>query len=116
MEITGKVVKIFDEKQVSASFKKRELVIKTNEQYPQVILMEMVQDKIKHLDGVNVGDSVNVHVNIRGREWKSPEGQIKYFNTLEAWRLTSVDDTPAESPQSSSAGNDTPAEDDDLPF
>lgn len=87
MEVVGKVKVINPEQQVSASFKKRELVVSTDEQYPQHILVEFVQDKCDLLNTFSVGESVKVSINIRGREWVSPQGETKYFNAIQGWRV-----------------------------
>lgn len=122
MEISGRIKKIFDEQTFGSGFRKRELVITTQEQYPQDILIEFTQDKIDLLSPVNAGDDVKVSINIRGREWVNPEGVAKYFNSISGWRLEKMAaDGPsmnqyAEVPpvtnnfQSSSEGPD------DLPF
>jgi len=87
MEVVGKVKVINPEQQVSASFKKRELVVTTDEQYPQHILVEFVQDKCDLLNNFRVGEPVKVSINIRGREWVSPQGETKYFNSIQGWRV-----------------------------
>jgi len=87
MEISGKVKVVNPEQQVSASFKKRELVVTTEEQYPQHILIEFKQDKCDLLNGLNSGQRVKVFINILGREWTSPLGETKYFNSIEGWRI-----------------------------
>ena len=87
MEIVGKIKAKFEEQIITASFKKREFVITTNEQYPQDILMEFTQDKCDLLNKYQVGQEVKVSINIRGREWINPEGEAKYFNTLQAWKI-----------------------------
>ncbi|MEY5040956.1 MAG: hypothetical protein RLZZ414_495, partial [Bacteroidota bacterium] len=58
-----------------------------------------------------------VHFNLRGREWTSPQNEVKYFNSLEAWRIEK-DDTSAFSAPSSipSAAQVSDTPDDDLPF
>lgn len=87
MEITGRIKEIFPEKQISASFRKREAVITTLEQYPQHILVEFVQDKGDLLNTVAIGQEVKVSIDIRGREWTAPDGQVKYFNSIHGWRI-----------------------------
>ncbi len=87
MEVIGKVRVINAEQQVSASFKKRELVVATEEQYPQYISINFVQDKCDLLNGLNVGDAVKVGINLRGREWVDPNGETKYFNDIQGWRV-----------------------------
>lgn len=88
MEISGKIKMIDQTQEVGTSgFKKRDLVITTDEQYPQHILVQFVQDKCAILDGYKVGQDVKVSINIRGREYVNPQGDTKYFNTIQAWRI-----------------------------
>ena len=87
MEVKGTIKVIFDTVQVSEKFKKRDVVITTSEQYPQDISIQFVQDKTSILDKYKVGQSVTVGINIQGREWTSPQGEVKYFNTLNGWRI-----------------------------
>ena len=123
MEIVGKIKHIGPDQQVSASFTKRELVITTDEQYPQHILTEFTQDKCDLLDPYKIGESVKVHINLRGREWVSPSGETRYFNSIQGWRIErlQVQGPAAPSPEASTQ-QFTPAtttneeEPDDLPF
>ena len=87
MEISGKVKFIGKDNQVSASFVKRELVVTTAEQYPQHILINFVQDKCDLLDVLKVGQEVTVSINLRGREWVNPQGETKYFNDIQGWKV-----------------------------
>lgn len=87
MEVTGKIKVINAEQQVSASFKKRELVVTTDEQYPQHIMVEFTQDKCDLLNNYKPGETVKVSINLRGREWVSPQGETKYFNSIQGWRI-----------------------------
>jgi hypothetical protein len=88
MEITGRI-KVIDETKTFGSngFRKRELVLTTEEQYPQTILIEFVQDKCDVLNGYMEGQSVKVGINLRGREWVNPQGETKYFNSIQGWRI-----------------------------
>jgi hypothetical protein len=97
MEVTGKIKVIGAELQVSASFKKRELVVTTDEQYPQSIMIEFVQDKCDLLGSYNVGEDVKVSINLGGREWVNPQGETKYFNSIKGWRIERVGAAPAPS-------------------
>ena len=87
MEVVGKVKVVSPEQQVSASFKKRELVVTTEEQYVQHILIEFAQDKCDLLNNINVGQEVKVSINLRGREWVNPQGETKYFNQIQGWKI-----------------------------
>lgn len=90
LSITGKIHVIKDVQQVSASFKKREFVLQyaDNPMYPQYPFFQFVQDKVDLLNLFNVGDTVKVEFNLNGREWTSPQGEVKYFNSLDAWKIT----------------------------
>jgi hypothetical protein len=120
MEIEGVIKVINDEQQVSATFKKREIVVTTEETYPQHILIEFNQDKCNMVDNRNVGDKVKVHVNIRGRMWEDKaKGVDRYFNTIQGWKieLLSAGSTPVATPAPAQAAP-VPAMDDssDVPF
>ncbi len=109
MEVTGKVKVINETEQVTDSFKKRELVVTTKETYPQHIFIEFAQDKCSLLDNYQVGQNVKVSINLRGREWVSPQNEVKHFNTIVGWRIEKVQ---AEAP----ATNFKEEEHDDSPF
>ncbi|MCM8528846.1 MAG: DUF3127 domain-containing protein [Lentisphaeraceae bacterium] len=91
MQINGKILEILDTVQISESFKKREFVVEYQEnQYPEFIKFELVQDKCSFLDQYAVGSEVTVDFNLKGRKWTNPQGEVKYFNSLQAWRITAV--------------------------
>ena len=110
--------------QVSATFRKRELVVTTDEQYPQHIMIEFTQDKSDLLNNVAVGDAVKVSINLGGREWVNPRGETKYFNSIRGWRIEKLqlDSQATQVPPMPPAQAFAPAtnlneEDaDDLPF
>ncbi len=89
MEATGRLHAIYETKQVSERFTKREFVLELvdNPKYPQTVLFQLTGDRVSQLDGLNVGDQVRLEFNLRGREWRSPQGETKYFNSLEVWKL-----------------------------
>jgi hypothetical protein len=88
MEVIGKIKVIGSIQQVTDSYKKRELVVTTAEQYPQHILIEFGQDKCDLLNNYAIGDEVKVGINLRGREWVNPEGVSKYFNSVQGWKIS----------------------------
>jgi len=91
MEIQGRVKLIGETKEFGSNgFRKRELVVTTEEQYPQHILVEFVQDKTEILNTYQVGQHVKVSINLRGREWVNPQGETKYFNSIQGWRIEAV--------------------------
>ncbi len=127
MEVTGRIKELYPEKQVTASFRKKECVITTQEQYPQHILIEFVQDKCDLLNNFQEGQDVKISINLRGREWTAPDGQVKYFNSIHGWRIepmqSEAPQQPSHAETSAPPSNLPPLEssadsgsDDDLPF
>ncbi len=128
-KLTGTVKVLNPTVQVSEKFSKREFVItESSSMYPQDILFQLTQDKCSLLDGINVNEQVEVSFNLRGREWTSPQGEVKYFNSLDAWRIDKAGAAgtgmPASGPSAMNLNPVTAAsaemtvekEDDDLPF
>lgn len=133
-KLTGTVKLINDTQQVTEKFSKREFVVsETTSMYPQDILFQATQDKCSILDNIKENDQIEVSFNLRGREWTSPTGEVKYFNSLEAWRIEKagqVNVMPSEGPSAMSLGSEPVAsmsatnntssensdETDDLPF
>lgn len=126
MELQGTVKKVFETQTFASGFQKREMVLLTQEQYPQPISIEFLSDKTNLLDTVKEGDLIKVGINIRGREWTNPQGEVKYFNSITGWRLEKSSENNPEPIQTSApqttapvASNENPfsdEEDDDLPF
>lgn len=124
MEVQGRI-KLIGETQTFGSngFRKREIVITTEEQYPQHIMIEFVQDKTDLLNNYQVGQQVKININLRGREWVNPQGETKYFNSIQGWRIESVQqeangNVPPVPPAEAFEPVDNLNEDDhdDLPF
>lgn len=123
-EIKGTIHTVGQTKVVSDKFSKREFVVSVKDgKYEQLIEMQATGDRIGQLDALNFGDSVHVEFNIRGREWRNPSGGVKYFTTLEAWRIkktgaatTSPAQSRAATTSQPSIGGHGAAPDDDIPF
>ena len=112
IETTGKLHSIFDTKQVSAKFTKREFVVELadNPKYPQLVLFQLSGDRCSQLDGMRVGDEVRMEFSLRGREWRSPNGEVKYFNSLDVWKIE-----PARAGRGNGRGRDADPRDLDMP-
>ena len=124
MEVQG-TLKLIDETKTYGSngFRKREVVVTTEEQYPQHLMIEFIQDKTDLLNNFKVGESVKISINLRGREWVNPQGETKYFNSIQGWRIERMDaDLPADMPPIPPADAFEPTSEfseedhDDLPF
>jgi len=106
MEIAGKIKQIGETQTFGdKGFRKREFVVITDDKFPQHIPIECVQDKVDLLDKFSVGQFIKVGVNIQGREWANPEGELKHFLSLQAWSINLL-----------KGGEEPSAETDDLPF
>ena len=132
-EFTGTVKKVGDPQTFASGFLKRELIVTSEEErYPQSLAFEFAKERADLLDGVQESDRVTVRFDISSREWTSPDGTVKYFTSLRAWKLDKTDDLAASKPAASRpAAAKTPAAskaaempkdsatatgDDDLPF
>lgn len=124
MTIDGKLIEKSDTQDITDSFKKREFVVEyaENPQYPEFVKFELIQNNCQQLDAFQLGDELTISFNLKGRKWNDPKGGVKYFNSLQAWRLDKKSGAP-QAPQ-----GDTPpppsdnwmqenfSSDDDLPF
>lgn len=120
-EVVGKIKLIGEVKTFGDSFNKREIVVTTDDQYPQMIMVELHQDKCDLINGYKVGDDIKVSINIRGKEWISPQGEAKYFNSLVGWRIEKVSQDNAQPQEVAPQGNSFITQDSgdetlDLPF
>ena len=84
-----------------------------NPEYPEYIKVELIQDKVSLLDSLNIGDEINVLINIKGRKWEDKEGNIKYFNSIQGWKIESENENTTQENQTENI-NQEPEE--DLPF
>ncbi|WP_224483992.1 DUF3127 domain-containing protein [Robertkochia aurantiaca] len=125
MEVQGRIKMIDDTKTYGNNgFRKREMVVTTEEQYPQHLMIEFVQDKCELLNNFQVGQQVKVSINLRGREWTNPQGETKYFNSIQGWRIEQLQPAapdqgvpPVPPADAFEPANDFNEEDhDDLPF
>ena len=125
MEVQGSIKVIGEVQEISATFKKRELVVSTDEQYPQTLSIEFIQDKTDLLNKFEIGQNVKVGINLRGREWENPQTkEIKYFNSIQGWRIELLENSnsdddlpPLDNLSPFETASETNDEDlDDLPF
>ena len=114
LSVQGKIYKIFEAQQVTPTFTKREFVVITDEQYPQHIKLELIKDSISLIDTFKEGQEVNVHFNLRGREWTKGE-KTSYFISLNAWRIEAkakqaetLSAPPFDKKEFSESGDDLP--------
>lgn len=127
MELQGTIKKIGEIQTFASGFQKSELILLTDEQYPQPISIEFLQDKCDLTAYHKEGSKVKIGINIRGREWTSPQGEVKYFNSIVGWRIEKMENTATESeptqakPSEYKKPEEKPFdldndEEDDLPF
>ena len=125
MEVQGRIKMIGDTQTFGNNgFRKREIVITTEEQYPQHIMVEFVQDKTDLLNNYKEGQQVKISINLRGREWVNPQGETKYFNSIQGWRIEALQaesgdsNLPPVPPMDAfePAGDLNEDDQDDLPF
>lgn len=124
MEVQGRIKMVGETQSFGGNgFRKREIVVTTEEQYPQHIMVEFVQDKCDLLNNYKEGQQVKISINLRGREWVNPQGETKYFNSIQGWRIEALQASTegSLSPVAPAAAFEPAAdlnedEHDDLPF
>jgi single-stranded DNA-binding protein len=124
MQIQGKIHAAFDTEQVTERFRKREFVLELDaaSRYPQYVMFQLTGDRCGELDGYSPGEEIGVEFSLRGRQWTSPKGDIRYFNSLEVWSIERRGEAAPNASEGSSAqpgrGNEPPppSDDDDIPF
>lgn len=123
MNIQAKLIEKYQTQQITDSFQKREFVVEfaENPQYPEFIKFELIQANCDQLDGYEVGDTIDVSFNLKGRKWTDKSGVVKYFNSLQAWRLEKTGGaapapTATEPKADTSWQQESFSADDDLPF
>jgi single-stranded DNA-binding protein len=134
MQIQGKIHATMEAEQVTQRFRKREFVLELEgeSRYPQYVMFQLTGDRCDGLDGFAKGDEVKVEFSLRGREWTSPKGEVRYFNSLETWSVDRVGDSaetgpgpgsssgsgsgPSESSGMFADGSPPPTDEDDIPF
>ena len=122
MELSGTIYRLSEAQDISEKFRKREVVIKTDDRYPQTIPVEFVQDRIDLLNSYSEGQQVTISINIRGREWTSPKGEVKFFVSVQGWRIQPLQQGSAAASATApvaampAPANTNATEDDDLPF
>jgi hypothetical protein len=123
MQVQGKIHTTFEAQQITERFRKREFVLELDgsSRYPQTVLFQLTGDRCGELDSFAEGQEVQVEFSLRGREWKSPKGEIRYFNSLEVWSIEQIGDSAGASagPGGDAGFGDSPpppTDDDEIPF
>lgn len=125
LKASGKLHVLYETKQISERFSKREFVVELadNPRYPQLVMFQLTGDRCSMLDGFNVGEEVDLDFSLRGREWRSPKGETKYFNSLDVWTIERVGAGAGAGPSGGGPDDEPPLPDgpppgleDDIPF
>lgn len=134
MDVSGKIIEKYDTQEITETFKIREFVLEYIENpqysYPELLKFQLVQANCDQLDRFEVGNQIKVEFNLKGRKWTDPEGNVRYFNTLQAWKIERLEDGASSSdsptpsaptpPPTEDSGwqkeNSSQEQEDDLPF
>jgi hypothetical protein len=115
-KVQGNVKSVGQTISVSEKFSKRELTVEIpDDKYPQIVQFEATQDKCDLLDSIGSGQQVEVTFALRGREWTSPKGETKVFNTLNLVRIE-ANGAPTSRPVELAATVAADDDNGDLPF
>lgn len=118
MTIEGKLIEKSETQEITDSFKKREFVVEyaENPQYPEFLKFELIQANCEQLDEFHEGDMMTISFNLKGRKWTDPKGMVKYFNSLQAWRLEKLSEAQPPPPPDNEWMKEDFSGDEDLPF
>jgi len=129
MQIQGKIHATFEAAQITERFRKREFVLELEaaSRYPQYVMFQLTGNRCDALDAFEAGQEVAVEFSLRGREWTSPKGEVRFFNSLEVWSIDRVGEGEGGSDGATSTGAASgaapsgdepppPTDDDDIPF
>lgn len=121
IQVSGRLHAIFETKQVTERFAKREFVLELadNPKYPQRVLFQLTGERINALDNFKVGNDVRVDFSLRGREWTGRDGEVKYFNSLDVWTIDLLSGPGSSGRQQAPSlrpQDDGMPLDDDVPF
>lgn len=119
MKAKGTIYKINETQNISEKFKKRDFVleIKNNEAYVQKVMFTLILDKVDAINSYSVGDSVEVDFDLQGKEWTSPDGTVKFFNTLSVKQIDKSNESTAEAnSENINERVEVQSKGDDLPF
>lgn len=122
--LTGTVVFVGATTQISEKFRRRDIVLRSDQdKYPQEVKFQVTQDRCTLLDTLQVGQVATVKFNIRGRAYDRREGGTDWFTSLEIWRVEGSHtssprhDYSGVTPASSPSENNGPGPNfDDVPF
>lgn len=120
IQVQGRIHTVYPAAQVTQRFKKREFVLALDaaSRYPQFVLFQLTGDRCEALDDFAAGDDVTVEFSLRGREWKSPKGETRYFNSLEVWTIERAGESTARAPRGGGMDDEPPphSDADEIPF
>ena len=118
IEVSGKLHVINDAQQVTERFRKREFVLELSEnaRFPQFVIFQLTGERCGRIDDFEVGDEVRVEFSLRGREWKSPRGEVKYFNSLDVWNIERAGGAQSRDDEPPFSQTPTAETDDDIAF
>ena len=113
-KVTGFVCLIDDTQEYGQNnFRKRRVVLMQNQgKYDNYIPVEFIQDKCDEADELEMGMEVTVEYRLSGRKWTNPEGEDRFFLSLEVVNFS----TPKMMHAVEASHNDDQEEEDDLPF
>jgi hypothetical protein len=83
IKLTGTVKEIMPVQEFSSGFYKQVMVLDTGQQYDPFVPIEFKKDKTELLNGLGVGSSVEVDINIGGREYNG-----RYYVDVTGWKVT----------------------------
>jgi hypothetical protein len=103
-------------------FRKRMVVLEQdNGRFQNYVPVEFLQDACDQVNGLQVGDEIEVTYRLNGRKWqRDPDSEVKYFLSCEAVNFRVLSGAAGAAGPSSDPNSDLAEaayeDDDDVPF
>lgn len=122
LEVKGQLLQILPiqsgTSKAGKEWSKQEFVIETEEQFPKKVCFTLFGDKVSLLNGISVGNQVEVSFNVESREFNE-----RWYHNINAWRINTIQAESNDSSTPFSADSIPPPPNmsdvppvDDLPF
>lgn len=123
--IGGRIQDILERQDITEKFSKREIIVETNDKYPQIFSLQFVNDNIDKLEvaiekGMAIGEYIEASCNVQGRKWENKStGKVSYFSSFDVWKLDrphATEPTQDAPPEPETIPADKDIDPDNLPF
>ncbi|HET8885587.1 MAG TPA: DUF3127 domain-containing protein [Salinimicrobium sp.] len=87
MVVVGQITNIGEVQEISESFKKQDVIVRTVEEYPNHYKIEFANGNVDLLANWEEGANVKISCNVRGKLYTKESGESDVFMSLKAWKI-----------------------------